>query len=125
MTRETAAGSIKLKQAYDRPAADDGQRILIDRLWPRGLKKADAAIHEWMKSLAPSSALRKWFGHDLARWQTFQRRYRKELLQHSEELDRLRAFTRQGPVTLIFSARDAMHNDAVVLRDVLVAKGTS
>jgi uncharacterized protein YeaO (DUF488 family) len=123
MTKEAAAANIKLKRAYDRSRADDGKRILIDRLWPRGLSKADAAIDEWMKELAPSAALRKWFGHDPARWQEFRRRYRKELLQHSEQFERLRALARHGPVTLIFSARDEVHNDAVVLRDVLMAKG--
>jgi uncharacterized protein YeaO (DUF488 family) len=123
MTREAAATNIKLKRAYDRPRADDGKRILIDRLWPRGLNKADAAIDEWMKELAPSTALRKWFGHDPARWQEFRRRYRKELLKHSEQFDQLQALAHQGPVTLIFSARDEAHNDAVVLRDALMAKG--
>jgi uncharacterized protein YeaO (DUF488 family) len=100
VTRKTAGANIKMKRACDRPAAGDGKRVLIDRLWPRGVTKADAAIDEWMKELAPTTALRKWFGHDPTRWQEFRRRYRKELLQQSEQLDRLRALARQGPVTL-------------------------
>jgi uncharacterized protein YeaO (DUF488 family) len=116
---KTAAANIRLKRAYDRPAAGDGKRVLIDRLWPRGVKKVDAAIDEWMKELAPSTPLRKWFGHDPARWHEFRRRYLKELQQHSEELDRLRTLARQGPITLVFAARDEAHNDAVVLRDFL------
>jgi len=118
-----AAASIRLKRAYDRPAAGDGKRVLIDRLWPRGIKKADAAIDEWMKELAPSTALRKWFGHDPARWHEFRRRYLKELQQQSEQIDRLRTLARQGPITLVFSARDEAHNDAVVLRDFMVGSG--
>ena len=114
---------FKLKRVYDPPAANDGKRILVDRIWPRGLSKAEAELTLWLKDVAPSAALRKWFGHDPARWQEFRRRYRKELLQHSEQFERLRALARHGPVTLIFSARDEVHNDAVVLRDVLMAKG--
>lgn len=123
MTRKIAAANIKLKRAYDPPAAADGTRILVDRLWPRGVKKANAAIDEWMKDLAPSTALRKWFGHDPARWPEFRRRYLKELDQHSEQLDRLRALARQGPVTLVYAAHDEAHNDAVVLRDFLADDG--
>jgi uncharacterized protein YeaO (DUF488 family) len=110
---------VKLKRAYQEPAADDGMRILIDRLWPRGLKKADAAIDEWMKDIAPSTALRKWFGHDPNRWEEFRVRYKAELQQHPDQLGRLRVLARQGPVTLVFSAHDEVHNDAVVLREML------
>ncbi len=123
MSTNVATANIKLKRAYDRPDAGDGTRILVDRLWPRGVKKEDAAIDEWMKELAPSTALRKWFGHDPARWQEFRRRYMTELHQHHAQLNRLRTLGRQGPVTLIFAARDETHNDAVVLRDVLVEGG--
>jgi uncharacterized protein YeaO (DUF488 family) len=123
VSRKIVTANIRLKRAYDRPAAGDGKRVLIDRLWPRGVKKADAAIDDWMKELAPSTALRKWFGHDPARWHEFRRRYLRELQQHSEQLDRLRDLARQGPVTLVFSARDEAHNDAVVLRDFLVDSG--
>ena len=120
MSKKVRAAKIKLKRAYEAPAASDGTRILVDRLWPRGVKKADAAIEEWMKDVAPSSALRKWFGHDPARWQEFRRRYLKELREHPDALERLRALARQGPITLVFAAHDEAHNDAVVLRDVLV-----
>jgi uncharacterized protein YeaO (DUF488 family) len=119
----TIAANIKLKRAYDPPAVSDGKRILIDRLWPRGIKKADAAIDEWLKELAPSTALRKWFGHDQARWQEFRRRYGEELHLHSGQLDRLRSLAQRGPITLIFSARDEAHNNAAVVRDVLVKSG--
>jgi uncharacterized protein YeaO (DUF488 family) len=123
VTGKIASANLKLKRAYDPPAAADGKRILVDRLWPRGVKKADAAIDEWMKDLAPSTALRKWFGHDPARWPEFRRRYLKELDRHSEQLDRLRALARQGPVTLVYAAHDEAHNDAVVLRDFLADRG--
>lgn len=123
MTRKIAAANLKLKRAYDPPSAADGKRILIDRLWPRGLKKADAAIDEWMKDVAPTTGLRKWFGHDPARWPEFRRRYLKELDQHSEQLNRLRALAQQGTVTLVYAAHDEAHNDAVVLRDFLADGG--
>jgi uncharacterized protein YeaO (DUF488 family) len=106
MSKSIKAANVKLKRAYERPAADDGVRILIDRLWPRGVSKADAAIDQWVKDIAPSTALRKWFGHDPARWQEFRRRYAGELRQHPAQLARLRALAKQGPITLVFSARD-------------------
>ncbi|MGO4558233.1 DUF488 domain-containing protein [Mesorhizobium sp. 2RAF21] len=111
---------IKLKRAYESPVADDGTRVLVDRLWPRGVKKAEAAIDHWMKELAPSTELRKWFGHDPARWEEFRLRYAAEIHGHRDELDRLRDLVRQGAVTLVYSAHDEAHNDAVVLRDVLL-----
>jgi uncharacterized protein YeaO (DUF488 family) len=111
---------IKLKRAYESPAADDGTRVLVDRLWPRGVKKAEAAIDLWMKELAPSTELRKWFGHDPARWEEFRLRYAAEIHGHRDELDRLRDLVRQGAVTLVYSAHDEAYNDAVVLRDVLL-----
>jgi uncharacterized protein YeaO (DUF488 family) len=96
MSKKIAADHIKLKRAYESPAPDDGTRILIDRLWPRGVKKADAAIDEWMKDIAPSTGLRKWFGHDPARWQEFRRRYQSEIRQHPDEFDRLRTLAQHG-----------------------------
>src|SRR5690349_14781521 len=90
MSNRIAATRIKLKRAYERPARGDGRRILIDRLWPRGVKKANAAIDEWIKDLAPSTALRKWFGHDPARWKKFRSRYAAEVQMHPEQLRRLR-----------------------------------
>jgi uncharacterized protein YeaO (DUF488 family) len=123
MSKSVRADHVRLKRAYEPAASDDGTRILVDRLWPRGVKKTDAAIDEWMKEIAPTSELRKWFGHDPERWHEFRRRYRSEIRQHTEELDRLRALAQQGRITLVFSAHDETHNDAVVLRDLLLDKG--
>ena len=123
MSKKVAADYVRLKRAYEPPAPDDGTRILIDRLWPRGIKKTDAAIDEWMKEIAPSTELRKWFGHDPARWHEFRRRYQSEIRHHSEELDRLRALAQHGRITLVFSAHDEAHNDAVVLKDLLLGHG--
>ena len=122
MSKKIAVDHIKLKRAYEPPASDDGTRILIDRLWPRGVKKADAAIDEWMKNIAPSTGLRKWFGHDPARWQEFRRRYQSEIRQHPDEFDRLRTLAQNGRITLVFSAHDEAHNDAVVLKDLLLGR---
>jgi uncharacterized protein YeaO (DUF488 family) len=110
---------IHLKRAYEPPSRQDGRRILVDRLWPRGLRKADAAIDRWVKEVAPSTELRRWFGHDPARWEEFCRRYRAELSVRSDLLAELRALAQEGPLTLVYSARDEDHNDAVVLRDML------
>jgi uncharacterized protein YeaO (DUF488 family) len=122
MSKKIATDHIKLKRAYEPPAPDDGTRILIDRLWPRGVKKAEAAIEEWMKDIAPSTELRKWFGHDPARWQEFRRRYQSEIRQHPNEFDRLRTLAQQGRITLVFSAHDEARNDAVVLKDLLLGR---
>ena len=115
--------NIKLKRAYEAPSGSDGKRILVDRLWPRGIKKEDAKIDEWMKDIAPSTELRKWFGHDPDRWPEFQERYAAEVRQHPEQLDHLRTLARAGPLTLIFAAHDEIHNDAVVLRDLIFGRG--
>jgi len=112
--------NIKLKRAYDQPAHEDGIRILVDRLWPRGVRKVDAAIDQWMKDIAPRAALRQWFGHDPVRWEEFRRRYAHELKEHHKEIEELRSLARRGPITLIFAARDSTHNEAVVLRDLLL-----
>jgi uncharacterized protein YeaO (DUF488 family) len=114
------ASRVRLKRAYVAAEADDGARILVDRLWPRGVSKEKAALDGWLKDIGPSTELRKWFGHDPDRWEEFRRRYRAELRQHAEELDRLRALAEEGTVTLIYGARDEEHNEAVVLRDVLL-----
>jgi uncharacterized protein YeaO (DUF488 family) len=120
MTRSPfPASHLQLKRAYEPAEPEDGTRILIDRLWPRGVSKEEAALDDWMKDIAPSTELRKWFGHDPARWPEFQRRYRDELRQHGQELDRIRALARTQTVTLVYSAHDEEHNDAVVLKDVL------
>lgn len=112
--------AIHLKRAYEKPSPDDGVRILVDRLWPRGVSKANAAIDRWMKEVAPSTELRHWFGHDPKRWEEFRHRYRAELSQHEEFLSELRTIARKEPLTLIYAARDEDHNEAVVLRDVLL-----
>jgi uncharacterized protein YeaO (DUF488 family) len=114
------ASHLRLKRAYEPAEPADGVRILIDRLWPRGVSKAKAALDDWIKEVAPSTELRKWFGHDPARWAEFQRRYRAELRAQSDALDRIRALARSRVVTLVYSARDEQHNDAVVLRAVLL-----
>jgi uncharacterized protein YeaO (DUF488 family) len=119
-TRTVPASHVKLKRAYAPAEPEDGTRILVDRLWPRGVSKAKAAVDRWMKEIAPSTELRKWFGHDPDRWPEFRRRYIEELHQHPELLDELRALARKGTVTLLYGARDEVHNDAVVLRDVLL-----
>ena len=122
MGEAIAADRIRLKRAYDAPAADDGVRVLVDRLWPRGVRKADAAIDLWMKDIAPSTELRRWFGHDPARWPEFRRRYEAELREHADRLEELRGMARRGPVTLVFGARDEVHNDAVMLRELLLER---
>jgi len=119
-THSVPAHHVRLKRVYEPPASDDGVRVLVDRLWPRGLRKADADVAHWMKDLAPSSELRRWFGHDPERWQEFRRRYASELQRHTAELDELRELARRRTVTLLFGARDEQHNDAVVLRDALL-----
>jgi uncharacterized protein YeaO (DUF488 family) len=110
---------IRLKRAYEPPSPEDGRRIIVDRLWPRGIRKADAAIDRWLKEIAPSTELRRWFGHDPTRWEEFRRRYRSELSAHQDLLSELRVMAREGRLTLVYSARDEHHNDAVVLREML------
>jgi uncharacterized protein YeaO (DUF488 family) len=122
MSKKIAAANIKLKRAYVSAGSGDGTRILIDRLWPRGVKKADAAIDLWAKDIAPSTALRKWFGHDPARWQDFRRRYSDEIHRRRDRLDELRTLARKGRITLVFAAHDEIHNDAIVLRDILLGR---
>jgi uncharacterized protein YeaO (DUF488 family) len=115
-------GRIQVKRVYDVPDASDGFRVLVDRLWPRGVAKQRAALDLWMKDVAPSTELRRWFGHDPKRWKEFQTRYRAELEQHDAELAELRSRARKGTVTLLFAARDVEHNEAVVLKKVLVGR---
>jgi uncharacterized protein YeaO (DUF488 family) len=109
------AASIRVKRVYDPPAASDGTRVLVDRLWPRGLSKDRAAFDRWLKDAAPSAELREWFGHDPARYAEFARRYRAELAASEEAVGQIRALMRHGPVTLLYSARDEEHNQALVL----------
>lgn len=122
MSTKIAADNIKLKRAYEPREPVDGTRILVDRLWPRGVTKAAAAIDQWVKEIAPSTTLRKWFGHDPARWEEFRSRYAAEIHDHSDVLRDLRDQARQGPITLVYSAHDEAHNDAIVLRDILLGR---
>ncbi len=110
---------IRTKRAYDPPSKSDGKRILIDRLWPRGIKKEDAKIDEWIRDAAPSTELRKWFSHDPAKWNEFRRRYKDELKERADLLQRLRKESRKGTITLVFAAKDSDHANAVVLKEVL------
>lgn len=121
MSTKIPASHIRIKRAYDPPSDDDGVRVLIDRLWPRGIKKESLAVDQWAKELAPSTALRQWFGHDPARWQEFRQRYAAELHPHAELLDTLRTLARKGSVTLVYGAHDEAHNNAVALREFLLA----
>jgi len=118
-----AEHAIKLKRAYESPGKDDGCRILVDGIWPRGVSKEDLAADLWLKDLAPSKDLRQWFGHDPDKWREFQRRYFAELGQQAEALDELRARLDAGPVTLLFGAKDEEHNQAVALKRYLQREG--
>jgi len=111
--------AIRLKRAYDKPAKSDGYRVMVDRIWPRGVSKDKADLDEWMKNIAPSTKLRKWFGHDRERWQEFKKRYFEELDAHSEDIDSLRKKAEQGRLTLVFGAKDEEHNNAVALKEYL------
>lgn len=110
--------SIILKRAYEAPAKADGQRILVDRLWPRGLAKAKARIDLWLKEVAPSTELRQWFGHDPDKWTEFRKRYRAEL-KGNPALAELQGLAHRGDITLVYAARDQLHNEAVVLKEML------
>jgi uncharacterized protein YeaO (DUF488 family) len=116
----TKSSNVRLKRAYEEPSSEDGTRVLVDRLWPRGVRKTSASIDRWIRDVAPSTELRKWFGHDPIRWDEFRRRYQAELAHRPEELDELRALAKKGRLTLVYAARDEFHNEAVVLRDLLV-----
>lgn len=109
---------VMLKRAYELPARIDGKRILVDRLWPRGLPKVKAKIDLWLKGVAPSTELRQWFGHDPEKWPEFKKRYHAEL-KNNPALSELQALLHQGNITLIYAARDQLHNEAVVLKQIL------
>ena len=115
----TRRSAVRVKRVYDAPAVDDGVRVLVDRVWPRGLSKEKARIDQWLKEVAPSTALRQWFGHDPARWTEFRRRYRAELKQNLAPLEALRSLVRGKAATLVYGARDEQHNQAVVLAEFL------
>ena len=114
---------FRLKRIYEPVAEDDGHRILVERLWPRGIRKAEAALDDWLKEIAPSPELRKWYAHDPEKWPEFRRRYRQELAERPDLLADLRARAREGTVTLLFAARDEEHSSARVLEEVLEEEG--
>jgi uncharacterized protein YeaO (DUF488 family) len=110
---------VAVKRIYDKPVPHDGLRVLVDRLWPRGVSRRRAALDEWMAELAPSTALREWFGHEPSRWAEFQRRYRAELRSRGEAIDALRRLATAKRVTLLYAARDPLHNNAQVLKHLI------
>jgi uncharacterized protein YeaO (DUF488 family) len=114
--------SVRLKRVYDKPAKAEGRRVLVDRVWPRGLTKKEEQIDDWLKEIAPSARLRKWFGHDPARWKEFKKRYAKELNDQPERVERLARETRKRTVTLLFGAKDPERNNAVALKEYLQVK---
>lgn len=108
---------MNIKRVYEKPDIEDGTRILVDRLWPRGLSKEKAKIDLWLKKIAPSNELRKWFGHDPEKWNEFRKRYRDELRENEEQVSLLKEQVKKGEVTLVYSANDKEHNQAVVLKE--------
>ncbi len=119
MLVHSKAMKLRIKRVYERPVASDGVRILVDRLWPRGLSKANARVDIWLKEVAPSDALRKWFGHDPRKWAQFRKRYRAELSGHPEQVALLKSHVGKGSATLVYGAKDELHNNAVVLLELL------
>ncbi len=112
---------IRLARVYDREPVREGKAFLVERLWPRGVRREDLPVDGWLKDVAPTTGLRQWFGHDPARWAEFRRRYRKELDTHPEAWQPLAEAARRGPVILLYSSRDREHNNAVMLRDYLLS----
>jgi uncharacterized protein YeaO (DUF488 family) len=110
---------IKIKRVYEQPDKEDGTRILVDRLWPRGLTKANASVDLWLKDIAPSTELRKWFGHDPDKWAEFKTRYRAELRENDEQVALLKREIDKGAVTLVYGAKDEEHNEALLLQELL------
>lgn len=117
-----AEPDIRVKRVYDPPDARDGARVLVDRLWPRGARKDEAKLTLWLKDIAPSDELRRWFGHDPARFDEFSRRYRAELAANQDAVSRIEDLVKAGPVTLLYAAHDEEHNNARVLADYLKAR---
>jgi uncharacterized protein YeaO (DUF488 family) len=110
---------IHIKRVYDQSAPADGKRILVDRLWPRGIKKNEARINEWSKDIAPSNELRKWFSHDPSKWPEFKKRYAKELKSKSVIVEKLKKEAKTNSITLLYAAKDEQHNNAIVLKEIL------
>ncbi len=113
---------ITLKRAYEPAASDDGTRFLVERLWPRGVKKTSLRLDAWLKDVAPSDGLRRWFGHDPKKWPEFRRRYFRELDANAEAWEPILKAARRGPVTLVYSSHDREHNNAVALKDYAEAR---
>ena len=114
--------AIRLKRVYEKSGGHDGTRVLIDRMWPRGVRKSDAGVDLWLKEIAPSTLLRKWFGHDPERWPEFRRRYFRELDNNEAMVEQLSKMTQEGSVTLVFAARNEKYNNAVALKEYLEQK---
>ena len=113
---------LKIKRVYETPTKEDGERILVDRLWPRGLTKEKAGIDIWLKEISPTTELRKWFGHDPAKWKEFQKRYCKELVENKKAVGTLKDHIKNGTVSLVYGAKDEEHNEALVLKEWLEHK---
>lgn len=111
--------SIKIKRVYEKPDKDDGFRVLVDRLWPRGFTKEKAHVDVWLKEIAPSTELRKWFGHEPEKWPEFKKKYLQELKENEKPVSILRDYLKKGTVTLVYAAKDQVHNEALVLKDLL------
>ncbi len=111
---------VRLKRAYDAPSPEDGERFLVDRLWPRGVRKETLKVSAWLKDVAPSDELRRWFDHDSARWEEFRRRYRDELRSRGDVLKPLRDAASKGPITLVYAAREPVYNHTTMLREMLL-----
>lgn len=121
MSSTAHKADVRIRRVYAAPAAADGTRILVDRIWPRGLRKEDAAIDLWLKDTAPSTALRQWFAHDASRWHEFVARYHDELARNGDAVEALVAALAKGAATLLYAARDERYNNAVALADYLIA----
>ncbi|MCI0664826.1 MAG: DUF488 family protein [Acidobacteria bacterium] len=113
---------IKLKRAYEQPSRNDGLRILVERLWPRGISKEKAEVHMWLKEIAPSTELRKWYGHDVSKWGEFQKRYRAELKEKEDLVKELEKQARKNTITFVYAARDEEHNSALLLREYIAGR---
>ncbi|MGH9765580.1 MAG: DUF488 domain-containing protein [Blastocatellia bacterium] len=113
---------IKLKRAYEEPVKSDGERILVERLWPRGVTKEEAKIDLWLKEVSPSTELRKWYAHDVTKWTEFRRRYKTELMRNREDVKLLKQKSKRGTVTFVYAAKDEEHNSAIVLRDYVESR---
>lgn len=125
MRHDVPSKNIRIKRIYEPALKEDGTRILVDRLWPRGITKTKAKLDQWNRKITPSGRLRAWFGHDPERWTEFSHRYRAELGGHADALAKLRNQARAGPITLLYAAKDEAHTHAIVLRNVLLGRSKS